>query len=167
VKAQDGVNFDFNKDGAKERMAWTLAGSDDAWLALDRNNNGKIDDGSELFGNATPQPVVEKPNGFLALGEFDRMISGGNEDGLIDSRDLVYPKLRLWRDLNHNGISENSELFTLADSRVASVWLKYEEVKQVDEFGNAYRFKGVMVRLERQGYVQRTIWDVFLKTEYQ
>jgi hypothetical protein len=148
-------------------VAWTqpLAdGSVDGWLALDRNGNRTIDDGSELFGSATPQPppnAGEIRNGFLALAVYDDPSNGGNANAYIDSGDAVYSTLLVWQDFNHDGRSQPNELIKLSDLGIARIDLVYQTKQFTDESGNVFRYRSRV--FDAHGNQNgRWAWDVFL-----
>lgn len=148
-------------DSAPDQCSWSGPAEDDVWLALDRSGNGAIDDGTELFGDHTHQPISEVPNGFAALAEYDALQKGGDGDGWITARDAVYSNLRVWRDQDHNGISSADELVPLADVGVWALGLRYQNSRITDENGNWLRFRARVLASQR-ATVGRWAYDVYL-----
>jgi trimeric autotransporter adhesin len=106
-----GVSFDVNADGYPELVQWVRPGGDEAFIALDRNRNGLVDDGSELFGVGTPLFEGGKAaNGFVGLAQYDQPTLGGNDDGVISRDDAIWPELSIWLDANADGIASRDEM---------------------------------------------------------
>lgn len=107
IVASSSILFDHDGDGIKTGTGWISA--DDGFLVLDRNGNGGIDNGAELFGDSTPLSAGgNATDGFAALKQED-----SNDDGKVDSTDANWTQLRVWRDMNQDRISQASELLTL------------------------------------------------------
>jgi len=156
TNAAGGVRFDIRDVGVAEHIAWPEPGSDDAFLALDRNGDGVINSGAELFGNATEQPASAKfANGYNALSVFDE-----NGDGVIDERDAVYSRLLLWQDANHDGVSQPEELHGLAEMGVAALSVQYTVSKKTDRFGNQFHYRANVYGTPGS-HVGRYSYDVF------
>jgi hypothetical protein len=139
---RDGVRFDVDADGFAEATGWVEEGPEDGFLVLDRDGDGWIASGAELFGDHTFQPPSEAPNGFLALAVFDEPRAGGNGDGSIGPEDGVFPLLALWIDSSHDGLSQAGELHSLDSLGVTSISLRYIESWRRDRHGNQLRYKG-------------------------
>ncbi|WP_037386094.1 calcium-binding protein, partial [Serratia sp. DD3] len=130
MNGQGSVKFDHNQDGLKTASGWVK--SDDGILVFDRNGDGAINNGNELFGDNTFLSNGEKAqNGFAALADLDT-----NGDGKIDANDQDFANLKVWRDLNQDGTTDSGELFTLGELGIASLNLDYKNVDQVLDGGN-------------------------------
>ena len=144
--------FDHNGDGFAELTKWV--GKDDGLLVWDRDGNGRISDGSELFGNRTRLASgVLAANGFQALGELDT-----NGDGKVNASDPNWTKLRLWRDANGDGSSDASELLTLASLGIQSVNTAYTDSSFVDANGNEHRQVGTFTRTSGATGAASDVW---------
>ncbi|MGL4686725.1 MAG: hypothetical protein ACRCVY_08230 [Commensalibacter sp.] len=122
--------FDMDGDGIKNATGWV--DKNDGLLVFDRNNDGIINDGSELFGNYTKlHDGTLAKNGFEALAEFDT-----NKDGFIDKNDKDFDKLKIWRDANSDGTNQNGELYTLEELGITRLSLNHKDTNQNLDNGN-------------------------------
>ena len=129
----DDVLFDHDGNGLSERSGWV--GPDDGLLTWDRNGNGTIDDGSELFGNYTPISGGNKAaNGYEALAFLD-----SNSDGKIDASDTAWSQLRIWKDIDGSAYSSQGELMSLSTAGIQSLDTSYVISSNVDPQGNEHR----------------------------
>lgn len=167
------VRFDLDGDGVSESIAWTRRWTEEGLLWLDLNRSGSVDGGPELFGDATMLPDGEKAeHSFEALAVYDSADFGGNGDGLISERDLIWEDLRLWVDRNHDGISQAAEIANLRRYRIVAISLQYAESNEVDGNGNRHRYQGSfvsrVVRAYGPPYLQaQAAHDVFFRIAHE
>jgi hypothetical protein len=158
-----GVYFDVNADGVRDHVQWVRRGGDEGFLALDRSGNGRVDDGAELFGVGTPM-VLEgsnAPNGFVGLAQYDAHRLGGNDDGLIDEADAIWPQLRIWVDANADGVSTYDEMRPLESFGLTALETIPRIRKYIDPAGNVIPYWAWAMQRTRPG---RTLMvDVFFR----
>lgn len=164
-----GVHFDIDADGNREQVAWTAPGTDVAFLALDRDGDGRITNGGELIGDHTVAGAASGPTALMQLA----MRAG--TASTLDGRNPLFAQLFLWRDANHNGRSEPVELRP-AEAELSAIGLGYLRHSRMDSHGNQSRFRGfVFVRTASQPQVPlvpederarfRHMYDVCLVTQ--
>jgi flagellar biosynthesis regulator FlaF len=133
------IFFDADGDTIKTNTAWVKP--TDGLLVFDRNNNGIIDNGGELFGDQTVMKDGKKAaHGFMALKELDT-----NQDGIFDNKDALYNTVKVWQDLNQDGISQTNELSGLNNANVASININSQSVSQSwnrEQYTNAILVEG-------------------------
>ena len=136
----NGVYYDMDNNGFLEKTGWVDAKS--GILVLDKNGDGKIETGNELFGDRTILADGKTASsGFEALATLD-----SNHDGVIDAKDKLFSQLRIWIDRDGDGISDKGELITLAQAGIKSLSLKHKELNQLDANGNTIARVGSFTR---------------------
>jgi hypothetical protein len=186
------VSFDIAGNGVLLKLSWTQQGSGNAWLVYDRDGDGVIKDGSEMFGNFTPHSDADVPdypvnsrNGFNALAWYDKPAQGGDGNLILDKRDRIWRKLRVWYDGHCAQTPDSachslpSELYTLESAGITSISLVWDAKMKADAVGNQFKFFTVVnpdaettpidshghscCDLHQKSKDPRVAWDVFLK----
>jgi len=139
----NGVFFDHDGNGFAESTGWISA--QDGLVVWDRNGNGRIDSGSELFGdNSLLRSGAKASGGLQALSEWD-----SNKDGRIDEADVHFGDLRIWRDVNQDGVSQVNELKTFSEAGIASFSLAFDVTNEgPDASGNSKVRVGSFTRVD-------------------
>lgn len=152
TSVDDGVRFDLDADGDRERVSWPEAGSDVAFLALDHDGDGRITSSKELFGRHT---VRGAHNGRTALMKLASDANGGNLGGAIDSQNPLFSRLLLWTDANHNGISEAAELRPALRALYA-IGLGFGFQHRRDRNGNEFHYLG-FIHIRRESGINQIV----------
>ncbi|MEJ2795151.1 hypothetical protein WAE56_17225, partial [Iodobacter sp. LRB] len=149
----DGVKFDLYASGEKVNTGWV--GSGDGLLVMDRNHDGVINDGKELFGTSSVLSSGEKAaDGYAALAGLD-----SNQDGTVDVKDDGFNDLRVWLDENADGVSQASELKTLASLDIAKLNLDVSKTAEKDN-GNFVGLKSTYQSTDGSSHAAADVWFV-------
>ena len=149
----DPLALDLNGDGIKTGTGWLKGGiNSDGLLVWDKNNNGKIDNGSELFGIDFVKEIkadgtkVKAKHGFDALNSLD-----SNQDGIFDNKDNKFNQIKVWQDKNQDGVSQASELKTLAQHGITSIKLNSQANRVNLNNGNVQTDESVFNYVKKDG----------------
>ena len=153
------VRFDMSMEGKSTPTGWVQ--KNDAFLAYDRDGNGRIDNASELFGEYTNAKILGPKtfkSGFDALAIFDN-----NQDGVIDAKDKDFGKLMAWSDRNQNGRTDPGELTSLSVHGIKSINLTFKDLRDKTgayplNAGNEVRFAGTYTRTDGKTYQISDVW---------
>ncbi|OHU86659.1 hypothetical protein BET10_18530 [Pseudoalteromonas amylolytica] len=152
VGHEQGIYFDHEGDSIRELSGF--AGADDGLLAIDLDGDGKITSGQELFGSHTILANGEKAeHGFAALAQYD-----SNGDGVIDSNDTAFSRLRVFQDKNQNGKTDDGELLTLEEAGVGSISLSHQNSEIVDNHDNEHRQLGFFTTKNGEVRAMNDVW---------
>lgn len=150
-----GIHFDHDGNKFSELTGWVSKG--DGLLVWDRNGNGQIDNGTELFGNNTVLNSGSKAaNGFVALAELD-----ANKDGKVNADDGAFASLRVFKDANSNGVVDAGELLTLTEAGVKSLNTRYTDCTDedmTDANDNLHLQAGSFTTLDGQSRAMDDVW---------
>ena len=119
--------------------------SDDGFLVMDRNANGTIDNGTELFGDSTALYAGgNAADGFAALRQEDT-----NSDGVVNNLDTNWANLRIWQAFNQDGISQAQELLTLEQAGIAGINVASTSIiNQIVVNGNQLLDRGTYIKTD-------------------
>ena len=153
ISKSNGVAFDIDADGDKDTTGWV--GADDGLLVFDKNNDGIINDASELFGEEMIKEDGSKAeDGYDALRDMDT-----NTDGVINAEDDYFDQIQVWKGANSDGITDDGELVGLTEAGVSEISIKAIETND-DSNGNTIGLKSTYTDLDG---TEREIGDVWFE----
>lgn len=152
IGTNNNIYFDHDNNGFAENTGWV--GKDDGLLVRDLNNNGQIDNGTELFGNNSVLSSGEKAaNGFDALKDLD-----SNNDGVFNNQDTAWNEVKVWKDSNGNGVVDEGELLTLEQANISGINLDYQKGNTQDENNNSHAQTGTFIKTDGSTGTVTDVW---------